>query len=146
MTSASRILYILGHLLYALIRVLSGLVGSYILYRSATILAISFAMASGGDTSPHWTALAMLIGLAFLVAAGFLYVCVFGDGMRRSKRHRIAAGILLALPILGSATLALYSSSHPELDGMTLIPMAPAALIFLLAVWPGLPVWRAELR
>lgn len=136
MSSAIRILYLLSDLAYDIVRYLSGLFGGCILFGGALLLV--GAASPSDDVGRRWAALACLVGLLLLVAAGFLYVCLLGDRMRASVRHRIAAGVFLAVPILGGAKL-LLAPAHPEMRDMGMTAMMAAALVFVLTVWPGLP-------
>jgi hypothetical protein len=71
-----------------------------------------------------------------LAASGFLMVGVAGNHFKRSLRARILAGVLLAVPMVGSIGI-LLQDNLPE-SVWALAPLfCSAAIMFMAFVFPG---------
>lgn len=71
-----------------------------------------------------------------LAASGFLMVGVAGHHFKRSLRARVIAGVLLAIPMIGS--VAILMQDHLPESGWLVAPLFCSALmIFMAFVFPG---------
>jgi len=80
-----------------------------------------------------------------MAASGFLVVGVAGNHFKRSMRARILAGVLLALPMLGSI-LILLQDDLPESVWVVAPLFCSAAILFMAFVFPGRPARTRRLR
>lgn len=71
-----------------------------------------------------------------LASSGFLFVGVSGNHFRRSLRARILAGVLLAIPMVGSIYI-LLQDDLPESVWVLAPLFCSAALLFMAFVFPG---------
>lgn len=71
-----------------------------------------------------------------LLASGFFLIGVAGNHMKRSRKTRWLAGVLLAFPIVGSL-VALASDSQPEEVWMVGPLLCGAIFLFFTFVFPA---------
>jgi hypothetical protein len=100
------------------------------------LVAVSMAMSAGpvpGEYQPPLSFMLLIPAFACLLASGFLYVGVVGQGMARSRWHRLLAAALLAVPLLWGARMLIH------IDGLRMVGLlfvVPTVLTLVGAVWP----------
>lgn len=114
-----------------LVRCISFLIGSLIITGAPFFLL--------PDAPPRPSDLRMAIGACVVVAllsSGFFLVGVAGNHMKRSRKTRVLAGVLLAFPILGS-----FAALQLDRQGDEVWMVAPllcgAIFLFILFVFPA---------
>lgn len=93
-----------------LLRCFSFLIGSLII-TGAPFILLPDTPQRPSDAGTVLSACAMVA----LLASGFLLVGIAGNHMKRSRRTRVLATILLAMPILGGVSVLLMDEAPPEM-------------------------------
>lgn len=114
-----------------LLRCFSFLIGSLIVAG-----APFFLLPEAPQRPSDFTAVLLGCTVIALSASGFLLVGVAGNHMKRSRRTRILAALLLAFPMLGS--IAVLTRDELPDDIWVVAPLFSCALLLFLGfVYPG---------
>lgn len=110
---------------------------AFLIVLSMALGLLASGMPQGEPFTPMWEIMTITIGLGTVLASGFLYPGLLGERGQGAARHRIAAGVLLAMPVILGALLVL-GESHPEMRPLGWFFLPPAAVAFIGFAWPGL--------
>ena len=115
------------------IRFISFSYGSCVIVASIPLALLSGAAPS--ETVPAWSPLLTMPATACLLAAGFIFIALFGERMARSRWYCLVAGLLLSAPF-ATGVLLLLTPKAQRLHPLGLLLLIPAGLAFMCSVWP----------
>ena len=119
-----------------LLRVLCLCFGGLLILLSVPIGLMATIPPLDESMTPLWEMMTIAIGLATVLASGFIYVGLFGERPQSVARHRLVAGVLLVMPI-ALGTQLLLAHGHPEMRPFGWFFLVPSVIAFVSFAWPG---------